>query len=75
MVGNRRPGLVVMPADEPAVTPQAQMHETFVADHDALQPQQFVQGERRAPGLANRPSPALNTILRRRFAFDDVAGF
>src|ERR1700722_20176601 len=75
MIGNRRAGLAVVLADEPAVMPQAQRHETRVADHDALQSTQLLQSERRTPGLADRPSPTLDAILRRPFAFDHVAGF
>ncbi|MFZ0210423.1 MAG: hypothetical protein WAL59_30690 [Roseiarcus sp.] len=63
-----------MYADEAIFAAQAEAHESLVADNDALDPQQFVERERRASGLADCPAPALNAILRRSFAFDDVAG-
>ena len=74
MVGDRGVCVAVVFADEAAFSAQAQAHEPLVADDDALEPQEFVERERRASGLADRPAPALNATLRRSFAFDDIAG-
>ena len=75
MIGNGRVRLTIMFADEAAFGAHAETHKSLVANDDALEPQQFVERERRSSGLADRPTLALNAILGRSFAFDDVAGF
>jgi hypothetical protein len=60
MIRDWRVTFTIALADESALLPKAQMHEAFIANDDALQPQQFVDIKRRAACLADGPAPALN---------------
>ena len=62
-----------MLTDEPAVGAQAELYEALVADDDTLQAQQLALIEGSASRLADGAAPALNAVLWRPFAFDDVA--
>ena len=55
------------------VLAEAEANETLIADHDPLQSLQLLPVESPAASFAKGPAPALDPVLRRPFAFDDVA--
>jgi len=73
MVGNRKAGFPIVFADESPLFPQAQPDEPRVAYDDGLQPQQFVKLNGPPSRFAYRPSPTLDSVVRRPLAFDGIA--
>ena len=61
-------------ADETALVPQTETDEPGIADHDALQAQQFVEIDRLPAGLADGAAPPLDAVLRRMFTLDGETG-
>ena len=72
VIGDGGAGRAVVHPDEAAIFPPSHRDETLVADHDFLQPQQFVRSELPLTRLANRAAPALGAVIGRSFAFDGV---
>ena len=64
-----------MLSHKPTFVAQPKLHETLIADNDALQAQQFSLVEGNASRFADSSAPTLDAILRRSFAFYDVARF
>ncbi|MEN3374834.1 MAG: hypothetical protein V7604_189 [Hyphomicrobiales bacterium] len=73
MVRDRALRVAVVLADESVFLAQSQLHKALVADDDALQAQELILIERGASRFADRPPPMLDAVLRRPFAFDDIA--
>src|SRR6266849_5855646 len=71
---NRCTCVPVVLTDEATLAAHAEPHESFVADDDPLQAQQFVNVERRLSRLPDCTSPALNAVLRWAFSLNDVTG-
>ena len=76
MVRQRHARFTIAFADKAAFPAQAKRYIAVVADDNALQAKQFVEIDGAASGFSDRLAPALDTILRRVFAFDleDRAG-
>jgi hypothetical protein len=74
MVWDRPLRIVVVLADEAALLAEAELHETLIADHDALQAKKLLLVKRRAASLTDGAAPSLDTILRWPFTFDHIAG-
>ena len=74
VVGDRHARLAIPFADETALAAQSETDETGIADHDALQAQQFVEIDRLPARLADGPAPPLNAVLGWMLAFDGEAG-
>lgn len=60
-------------ADEAPLGTEAERDEAIVADHDALQTQEFGTIQRMASGLTDGAAPALDAVLGRALALDGVA--
>ena len=73
MVWKRRVRVAIPVSHEAATVAPAKAQKAGVAaNHDALQVQERVRGPIGLPSLAECLTPALDTILRRTFALDDV---
>ena len=72
VVGERRARVPLVLADKSALGACAQSHKSLVADHNLLQPEQFIEVDGLPPRLTDSPTPTLNAVLRRAFAFNCV---
>ena len=70
MVRDRHARFAVMFSDETAFLPESKLHETRVADHDGLEPQELLQIDGTPPSLGDGLPPAAYPILGGALAFD-----
>ena len=73
VVGERCARVPVVLADKSAFGAQAQTHEPVVADHNVLEPKQFIEVNGLPAGLTHSAAPALNAVVRRALALDRIA--
>jgi hypothetical protein len=72
---HRQAATLLMFTDKPAFLSESKFDKPTIANDDTLESKQFIEIERPSTGFANGPAPSLDTILRRRFSFNRIAGF
>ncbi len=75
MIRKRDARVLLMLADKATFIAKTKTDEPLFTDHDALQTQEFILVERLLASFTDGFAPALYSAVRRRFAFDGVAGF